>query len=316
MSSVNHHYEVEEVIKKFDVLLENLNLILLEEGAKININKTKLAKYKKDLQRISELDQVSVANLMRIVTKYISLNELFNPESKIKYNRRDLVKIIKGQSVFEDGDESYNDTFFELSMGIRIALASDREAEVDLSGICDIIIDKDVAVECKYIHSENRIYDNIDKAIKQIDKRVVDNLATCGVVALDFSNLLKSKIQNFSQNLFFIFCENYSRIVEDKSTILDSVLRDKNFSKIVTHYIAHEMEIVFHENFVNRARDNKLGNNVFAIVYQVNDGILFEYDVHAVPVSIRSMNYICNGTLSGEMASKVKSFIHSLATGF
>lgn len=91
---------------------------------------------------------------------------------------------------------------------------------------------------------------------------------------------------------------------------------DKNFQKIIRSYITHEMEIIFHEFFLNRAKENKLGENVHFIVYQVNDATPFEYNTELIPVAMRVMTYYPNPNISDEIIAKTKSLIHSLETGF
>ena len=39
-----------------------------------------------------------------------------------------------------------------------------------MSNNCDLIINNEIAIECKYIHSQSNMIKNIDKAIRQIDK--------------------------------------------------------------------------------------------------------------------------------------------------
>ncbi len=40
-----------------------------------------------------------------------------------------------------------------------------------------------MAIECKYIHSQKKISDNISYAIDQINKRIEDGLAEFGFIA-------------------------------------------------------------------------------------------------------------------------------------
>ena len=320
MSEVKTNYNIHTVKQDFDCLLENLSKVIKEVRPRTNILNTKLGKIKKDLSDIENQDNDSLAKIIEIVIKYNSINNIFT--HNITYNKNDLIKIIEGKSDYDqDSNEGYNDHFFELSMAVRFLLSlknSDKNsnAKINLDGVCDIIIDDTVAIECKYIHSTSNIIKNIQKSKRQIDKRIADNQAKYGFIALDLSHICpKEKIKEFADYTLNKFIESYE-ILRTKGhiegEILKRILNDRNFSKIIGNYILMEVETALYSEL---GFSYDLGKNVVAIIFQSTNSFVFKYKDEVYPLPTRGMTYHLNANLTSNQAVKIKSFIHSLAVG-
>ena len=192
MGEVTIRRQLGEVTENFDRLLVHLATLLARTRPRTKIASTKLGKIRKDLSDPERLDSQSMASLMEIVSKYNAINDLF--EGGLIFEDRDVAKIVEGSASYEDdSQQGYNDKFFELSMGVRFWRGIQKikpEVRVALDGICDVIVDDEIAIECKYAHSAGRLVDNVKKARKQIDCRVSKGSARYGFIALDISNLV------------------------------------------------------------------------------------------------------------------------------
>ncbi|MDN4057831.1 hypothetical protein QPK31_06260 [Massilia sp. YIM B02769] len=316
MNAVKKIHDVEKVREDFEKLIENLSKVLKEERPRTNILSTKLWQIKKELSNFDNLDRHALAKLVEIVVKYNTINNLFS--SNIDYNKKDLIKIIEGTSNYiEDTNDTYNDHFFELSMGIRFSLAfQNQNAKINLASICDIIIDDKIAVECKYIHSLSNIMKNIKKAREQIDTRISNNQAQIGFIALDLSNVCaRDRISEFADYTFKKFIENYE-ILESKGhlkgDLADRILRDRNFTAIVANYATLELETALHSEL---GFSYKMPFHTKAIIFQSLNSFAFEYKGKIKPMTTRGTTYFINENLLQDEALMTKKFIHSLAVG-
>lgn len=316
MSEVKTSYNIDAVKQDFDRLLENLSNIIKEVRPRTNILSTKLGKIKKDLSDLKNLDNDSLAKITEIVTKYNSINNIFI--HNITYDKNDLIKIIEGKSdCDQDSNEGYNDYFFELSMGIRLLLSlKDHDSKINLNGVCDVIIDDSIAIECKYIHSPSNIIKNIQKAKRQIDKRIADNQAKIGFIALDLSHICpKEKFKEFSNYTLSKFIESYETLKSKdriEGRILENILNDKNFYKIISSYIMMEVETTLYSEL---SFSYDLGKNSLAIIFQSVNSFVFEYKDEIYPLTTRGMTYFLNTNLTRSEAADVQKFIHNLAVG-
>ena len=316
MSEVKTSHLLENIQIEFDLLLKNLDRLRKETRPKSNILNTKLGKIKKDLLNIYNLDNNSLAKLCEIVIKYNSINHIFN--SDIKYNKNDLVKIIEGKSIYiKDSNEAYNNYFFELSMGVRFLLASKKSnIKINLDTVCDVLIDNNIAIECKYIHSSSNLVKNIRTAKKQVEKRITDGEANVGFIALDLSHICpKEKVQEFANYTLDKFIQNYESLREKRridGDILKQILSDNNFSKIIGSYIMLEVETSLYEEL---GFSYDMGDSVLAIIFQSMNAFAFEYEEKVYPLTTRGMTYFLNTKLNDNEALKTQKYIHQLAVG-
>jgi len=290
-------YSYKELEENFSLLLENFDNLLKTSGNSLNLKATKLFSYKNKLQQLDKLNDQEISNLIKLITKYISINVIFNDSGKIKFDPKKLIELISGTHALDDTTDAYNGSFFEFSMAIRFALTVTDSKSIDLRGICDVVIDNDLGLECKYVTSQSKVYKNISEAIKQLELRLTNKEINYGLAAIDFSCILEEdRIFNFIKVLFKQYIRNHLRISYNYDAALNSVMGDKNFINAIHAYLMHEMEILFHEKFLAQwKRSNKTINpKIIAITYQYNISILLEHGNIAQPLVIRNLTYFVN----------------------
>ncbi|MNL18335.1 hypothetical protein D3C87_1394770 [compost metagenome] len=306
------------------MLIENFRALIAEAKPGAAIERTKLWKYKKALQNLNELSDSELASLLGLVSKYCAMNQVFNEHSGIIIPDHKLLELLEGRHVIHDEAEDYNGTFFELSIAVRFAQRLGAAAVIDMTTDCDVILDGEFAVECKYLHSTKKFRSNISDAMAQLDGRIDNGFAKFGVVALDLSNLIDSaKIQNFGQSVFDSFAASYEEMASSRGYIAgslsrdgigQSVLSDRSFAKIISSFISHLAESTFHVNFTKQELE-KLDDRKIAIVYQTSIYLCFHYQGNVVPAPFRSLNYYIYHGLPDDHYSLVERFFHSLAVG-
>lgn len=318
MSEIRTNHTLEQVRVNFDLLLDNLSKIAKEVRPRTNILNTKLGRIKKDLANIESLNKNELSKTAEIAIKYNAINSIFSRD--VKFNKKDLFKIIEGTSNYEkDSNDNYNDFFFELSMASRFLLALQKNNEnikINLAGDCDIILDDTLAIECKYIHSSSNMLKNIQKADSQVSTRVNDGEAKSGFIALDLSHICsRRRIDDFVDFTFNRFVENYEILKKKKrlsGDLLELILNDNNFLKIISNYIMVEVETSLYSEI---GLTYKMGPHTMAIIFQSANSFVFEYQGNTRPLSTRGMTYFVNTELSSEMRNIVEKFIHKLAVG-
>ncbi|TYC54630.1 hypothetical protein ETQ85_18335 [Zoogloea oleivorans] len=318
MSEVQTSHTLESIQFEFDCLIENLSRVLKEIKPRTNILNTKLGAIKKDLANLDGLDGESLAKITEIAIKYNAINNIFL--HKVDYNKHDLAKIIEGKSNYaQDSDESYNDHFFELSMGVRFLLAlkeKNPNTKISLDGVCDVIVNDTIAIECKYIHSPSGLVKNVRKAKKQIEERVSKSQAKFGFIALDLSHICpRENIKEFANYTFGKFAANYETLESKgriKDDILKEILNNNYFYKILSSYISAEIETSLYSEL---GFSYDLGQKALAIIFQSINSFAFEYKGKVLPLTTRGMTYFLNPALKNKSALDVKKFIHGLAVG-
>jgi hypothetical protein len=309
-------HSMDSVKGEFHLLLENLDGVLKRNRPRTKILSTRLGKLQKELESFHDRDRASQAKIADMVMKYNFINKLFG--SKIEYKEEDLVKVIEGSLDFsEDSNERYNDTIFELSMGIRFLLSQGGDNHrINLRGTCDVVINDSIAIECKCIHSAANMLKNIKKANEQINQRVADKEAKCGFIALDLSNIFpRDKVLIFAERTFNRFARNYEHLQNlgrEFADPLGGVLKDKNLHNIISGAIMHEVETTFHSEV---REPYGMGPNTLAIIIQSSNTFCFARNGQAAPMPTRGMTYVFNPGLSSELKLKVKQMLHNLAVG-
>jgi hypothetical protein len=277
---------------------------------------TRIGHIRRDLDKIEELDVLEMAKLSEVVIKLNQLNVIF--DNDIDFNQKDILKLVEGKyELSNDDKETYHNFLFEFLMGARFALSSKGSNKVNLAGNGDVIIGDEIAIECKNIRSLNNLVKNVDKAKKQIEDRVSTDAAKFGFIALDISNIFPmEKVQDFVQKVFNDFANNHEKLIEFQrfdQNVVDSVLDDSNFQKLIQSYIIHEAETTLYSALPLRYG---MGEKVFGIIFQVNKCFVVEYNAHYQPIPIRGMTYLLNPRLPKNSSEKVTGYIHSLAVGF
>lgn len=326
MNQISTEFTFENLIDSYNQLLTNIQLFLEKDQKKLQISSTKLGAYKKKLEKILDLEDQEIADLIGIINKYLQLNFFLQDDvSNIKFNKEDFIKAINGQHILQDTDETYNNFFFELSLGSRFIKRYKKSIQIDLSSTCDIIIDNKIAIECKYIHSQQKISENVSYAIKQINKRIEEGLAEFGVIAIDLSHVIdKNKIRKFAKKIFNNFLENYKVLADQgcfshdlqKEGLVSALLKDKKFIAIIQSYITHEMEVIFYSSFEHKVL-SKIKNNqsIKAVIFQMNESFCFENNGELFPIPMRAMQYYINQSLPDKEYDSVEKMIKDLAVG-
>ncbi len=324
MTVVNKTTDLNELINDFDVLIENFRSLIAKAKSGAAVEKTKLWKYKKALQNLDELGDSELASLLGLVSKYCAMNQVFSEHSRITIPDDKLLELLDGRHVIHDEAENYNGTFFELSMAVRFAQRLGVAAVIDMTTDCDVILNGEFAVECKYLHSVKKFRSNISDGMTQLDDRIDKGFANVGVVALDLSNLIDhEKIQTFGQSVFDSFAASYEKMVKSRGYIardlssdgvVKSVLQDRNFAKIMGSFISHQAESTFHVNFTKQELE-KLDDRKIAIIYQTNIYLCFHYEGSVAPTPFRTLNYYIHHGLPDATYSSVQRFFHTLAVG-
>ena len=114
MNQISTEFTFENLIDSYNQLLINIQLFLEKDQKKLQISSTKLGAYKKKLEKILDLEDQEIADLIGIINKYLQLNFFLQDDvSNIKFNKEDFIKAINGQQILQDTDETYNNFFFE-----------------------------------------------------------------------------------------------------------------------------------------------------------------------------------------------------------
>lgn len=135
----------------------------------------------------------AVSEVHKINQIYVFLKNQTSDNFKSTVN-----KSIYGKTYFFDDDETYKDDqsrnfLFEL---VTAANYQKLGYNVDLSGITDILIhEQKIAIECKKIHSKDKILTRVSDAIKQINKYKAQYPDYSGVIHIDITNCFDIKFQ-------------------------------------------------------------------------------------------------------------------------
>lgn len=312
-STTVSNYDLDEVKSNFDLLLDNFQKKIKEFRPRSDIKKTKLWKYKKKLNDIDSLNSINKIKLMSIIIRYNSLNNLFNENISLSYSNKVFIKLVEGDAEYDDRDQEYNDTFFELSMAVRFLQPSKEKVNVNLLTDCDIVIDETLAIECKYLHSEKSAKERITEGIRQVQRRVEDGIAKIGIVSIDISFIFDDdKFNNLILSVFNDFYCNYKKTFDlDDYFLIKEIVLDRNFNKICSSLINHHSEF-FIISLLSDDIYSKMTKEVLGITYQVQSQLMFQKEDILLPVPYRMMSYKLNPALSDEEQLSVKKLIHSL----
>lgn len=314
MSMVENHKDLNKLIQDYKDLLSNLDAILKKIRPRSSIYKTKLNQYMKKLENINSLDENEATKLITIINKYNSIGALLK-NNNVKFNESELIKIIDGSFSFDETNDKANDILFELIIANRFLSRENlQEIQIDMSNNCDLIINNQIAVECKYIHSKSNMVKNIDKAIKQIDKRIFDKQAKYGLIALDLTHICQDEsFYNNIQLIYKMFLDENKKLTNlySEDELLFSVVSNKNFKNSIHAYLNHTFETTFRSSF----NPKKLNINTKAIIYQCNFSFSFSDKENIIPISSRNMTFYLNDNLNEEEKKEMENLIHSLAVG-
>lgn len=315
MSTVKTSHSIDDLINDFERLISSIGRWLKKIRPRTNVMNTRLGHLRRELDKVLELAPLEMAKLFEIIIKLNQLNVIFDNE--IDFNEEDILRLIEGKyDLTNDDKEKYHDYAFEFLMGVRFFLTTRNSNNVSLSGQGDVTINDNVAIECKNIRSLSNLVKNVDKAKHQIEERVIKNEVKFGFIALDISNIFPmEKVQTFVQNMFEQFAENHTKLKEIQlfdQSVVDSVIDDVNFIKLIQSYVMHEAETSLYSALPLRY---SMGNAVFGIIFQVNKCFIVQYKGQYLPIPNRGMTYILNSALPENLHTAIQDCIHKLAVG-
>ena len=332
MSFVTSIHNIDKIKSDFDEVCDFLQELLDTIGKKTSVKATKLYKYKKQLDNITNEnieDYAKTLKTLHVIQRYNHIVlTIKNNRNHFKFKEKSLLKIIDGTSEIDDLKDKSNHTLFELEMAVRffyLSKNSGNSVKINLSDTgCDVIFDDFFAIECKYIESEKNMLNNIKRAISQAKNRVTNGEAKYGLIALDFSNIIDiKKIDEFSQCMFSDFYNKMKYISKNPyvSEITNVniellVVENDHLKKIIKNFIASELEYYFYKN-TSKDILNDLGSDmkVIALIYQSKNIFLFQSENTLTPISNRDLGYFICDTLPKEAYDLLEKFIHGLATG-
>lgn len=188
---------------------------------------------------------------------------------------------------------------FEFSIASRFVESLDNY-NIDLSTNCDLIINQNIAIECKYIHGASKLEDNIKKARRQICERINSELAKIGIIAVDMSNLLSSDRFNGIVDVSEKFTSQEEMLLKFK----------EYYSKLVIDKLNME---------INHIHENKIfgkSNAIQAILLQSFNFVMINFEDSYIPFISRILYPIYNPSLSEEDRVKLSPIIKSLEIGY
>lgn len=332
MSFVTSIHNIDKIKSDFDEVCDFLQEMLNEINKKISIKQTKLHKYKEIINNIDDknINIIEYFKTIQIVQRYN--NVVLTIKSNIDLfdiDKSKFINIIDGTSDINDFKDKSNHLLFELEMAVRFFLSSKKNnmpSKINLSedSDCDIIVDNVIAIECKYIESKKSIEKNIKKAISQIEKRISNNQAKFGIIALDLRNVIDiEKIDNFSNELFNHFYQIISELKNNPAMskiivgeVSANVILNNDFKNIVSSYFHSHLEYSFYKS-INKTIQNKVNENVgiWGMIFQANHLFVLQYGDEVVPIPNRGLGYYLNERLPKEGYHIVQNLIHQLATG-
>lgn len=330
MSFVTSIHNIDKIKSDFYEVCDFLQEQLNNTGRTTLIALTKFHKYKEIIEQsdISNDKVVEYIKTLHFVIRYN--NVILTIRDNLNFfdiNIPSLLTIVNGKNDLDDLTDKSNHLFFELEIAVRFFLSSKKNnmpSKINLSTDCDIIVDNIIAIECKYIESERNMEKNIKKAISQIEKRISNNQAKFGIIALDLRNVIDvKKIDNFSNELFNNFYQIISELKNNPTMskkivgeVSANVIFNGDFQNIASSYFHSNLEYSFYKN-INKNIQNKLNSNIniWGIFFQANHSFILQYDDEVVPIPNRGLGYYLNERLPKEGYHIVQNLIHQLATG-
>lgn len=317
--------KLSDMVKEYEVLLGKIQSKMDDIGAIVQINNTRLAKglyeLKKYMSSSSGYSDSEILSIFGYVNKILFLNELFEDEN-ISFDFNELRKVLTEKKGVEELNQEYNNTYFELSMAIRAAKLSGKKSLIEMKTICDVIIDNDMAIECKYLHSMKKVRENIKDAFAQINQRVESGMASRGFAALDVTFLCSTnRIKKFADDTMNYYIHNMNNIrmsVEDK---FDLIIENKNFIKTVMAYAGNEAAVIIADKLDFLRKDkpslfDRHSDYLKGVTCQYFNSIFIEHGEYYKPVQLRVMEPIINPKLSEEDNNAFIDYIKPFSTGF
>lgn len=317
MSGIATEYNLDDIIKSIAKLITNLEEVFLEENKKVNVKSSRLGMLYKALKNIENYNPTQISKLIEIAIKYNAANVIF--DNGIQFNAEGIYPIIVGGfDLDSDTDGAYNDFLFEFSFAARfIEKLLPLGKKIKMETVCDIILDDQIAIECKYIHSKNSLKGNVRTAVSQINKRIEANLAKSGFIALDLTNLIDfDEVNIFVQDLFSRYVKGVEILRDNKkinAEIIHMVITNRSFTNIIAMYVSNMLEVLL---FSEIGFEYDLTPNTRFVFIQANFVFTLEHEGNVAPLPIRSATYFVDKSLPVEVYNNCCLYAKSLASGY
>lgn len=308
MSLVRKDYSFDEILEKLKNFIDYLYIYFPGK-----INNTDFRKY------VTALEEIKNGNIdnnyllyLPIIHKFIFLYDFIQDNSYIDYNKdkfklklKELIKRDGNLPVEQDGKQKYNRELFEFSMAARFAtyfshlVTNDNEKIINISDDCDVIVQNEIGIECKYINSLSKVRERLFEGVKQINQRVLNSKIKYGFVALDLSFLLN----NFNGIM------DLQQDFQDVDQMLITVRQQYQ------NLIIQEMRKIILK-FINELwKKEEIEIKPSAILFQSYNYTFIEHEDKLIPVFYRILDYVINPETSEENISDTQEIIRNLATG-
>ncbi|AHG72541.1 hypothetical protein X781_3920 [Mannheimia sp. USDA-ARS-USMARC-1261] len=304
MSDINiNKSKLEDLINNSILLMDELEKIEIKgEKPFKNIRATKFAKWLKKVKEKELRGNEDKETLIKIFSKIYHYSRILNfvKEHQGQIKTDTLRHLISGSETNINDAHKSEDYFFEIDVASRF-----KKEKLNLLDITDIIVNDNLFIECKKLHSIKKFEKNIKDANKQLDKIPEKSL---GFIALDFTDVFnKDEYFQIIYPIITFFREKYSELE------IDNFKSNPHFRQIISTLLSHSLEFQFNL-LLNKLKkhnpDFKFNKNVIGIFYQLY--IPIQFDEESL-VLIRGATY---SILKEDDKELCKELFLSLATGF
>lgn len=304
MSDINiNTSELEELINNSILLMDELEKIEIQgEKPFENIRATKFAKWLKKVKNKELRECKDKETLIKTFSKIYHYSRILNfvkeHQEEIKIDT--LKHLISGSESNIDDSHKSEDYFFEIDIASRF-----KKEKPNLLDITDVIVNDNLFIECKKLHSIKKFEKNIKDANKQLDKIPEKSL---GFIALDFTDVFdKNEYFKIIYPIITFFREKYSKLE------IDDFKSNPDLRQIISTLLSSSLEFQFNlllDKVKKHNPDFKFNKNVIGIFYQLY--IPIQFDEESL-VLIRGATYLI---LKEDYKEFCKELFLSLATGF
>lgn len=300
---------ISDIVEDYQFFLEQLKNIFNIK----NIEKQKVYKLLSKLKSSPTQNDIclALANINRF-TRISPLLEKYKDDIK-----QDTIKrMIAGNEDADYYSEQSDNFFFEFDIATRLKNRNENTI-IDLKTNNDVVIDNNIIIECKKIHSQSRssFRDNISKAVTQINDGIDKSVGNVGFIAVDLTNVIDHEIiKSFFISIFNEFYSQHKEILYSNDDIISETINNKNFRNITQSYSTNHLEYTFHKLFNKKNNSIILSENILGIFFQAETYVVFENDEAALPVAFRMATYYINKK-NKEHDDIIRKLFKSLQTG-
>ncbi|MDU7785017.1 MAG: hypothetical protein E7J79_01685 [Aggregatibacter aphrophilus] len=282
-------------------LLQDAEKLVSElEGISVfeNIKKSKFYLW---LKKVKNRKNQDAKQLIPVFSKLYHYNRIleFVRDNIISIKEDTISHLISGPyNILDDSHQSEN-YFFEIDMASRFPDGCSK----NLLSPTDIVINDNLFIECKKLHSYKKFEKNIKDANNQISNLKRDIKA---FIALDFTDIFKSNEYLELLAPIISFFKKYHLELNGANFI-----ENPNFRNVAMTLLSSALEFKFNELLIDFERKNpefQFNRNVIGIFYQLYT--FLELDDESI-ILVRGATY-----LPFDTSDETKRFFHDLASGF